>query len=313
MMASMIDRSAGANTDQRGGAPRVVVVVLNYCNEEITADCLSSLADSTYAAQEVLVVDNASPDGSGARLRARFPAVHHLTTSHNGGYTAGNNRGFEWVLARGDVEYVVVLNNDTIVDPHCIERLVAAAQETGAAAVAPLMLYYDEPNIVWYAGGSVSHARIMGKHLGENEPMIAGRPRMPVSFICGCCFLLRVDVLRAIGGFDERFFAYGEDLELSIRLARGGYVMLHEPAATLLHRISRTSPLTAAKIRLRDQNRRRIARRHYGWLARARFAAWFYPTRLIHLMRYAAAGRWAEARAQLDGAFHPISESSDRH
>jgi GT2 family glycosyltransferase len=289
-------------TTARNDPPRVVVLMLTYCNEEEAADCLLSLAKSTYPAVEVLVIDNASPDGSGARLRERFPGVHHLSAPNNGGYTAGNNRGFEWVLDRGDFDYVLVLNDDTVVDAECIERLVAAAEDTGAAAVAPQMLYYDEPDLVWYAGGSVSHTRIMCTHFGENRPVVKGQQRMPVTFICGCCFLWRVDVLRAVGGFDESFFTYGEDLELSIRLTRGGYRMMYEPLATLLHRITRGASATARQIRLRDQNRRRIARRHYGGLGRLRFAAWFYPTRLLHFMRHVLSRDWTRARAQVDGA-----------
>jgi GT2 family glycosyltransferase len=277
--------------------------MLTYCNEEEAADCLVSLSKATYPALDILVVDNASPDGSGARLRARFPKVHHLTAPHNGGYTAGNNRGFEWVLERGEADYVVVLNDDTIVDPHCVERLVAAAEETGAAAVAPQMFYHDEPHLVWYAGGSVSHTRIMCTHFGENRPPAPAQKRMPVTFICGCCFLLRVNVLRQVGGFDESFFTYGEDLELSIRLGRAGAVMIYEPSATLLHRITRGASSTARQIRLRDTNRRRIARRHYGMWGRLRFAAWFYPTRLVHLGRHIALAEWDKARAQIDGAF----------
>jgi GT2 family glycosyltransferase len=296
------------NAQAAKALPRVVVVMLTYCNEEEAADCLASLARATYPALEVLVVDNASPDGSGARLRERFPQVEHITAPHNGGYTAGNNRGFDWVLARGDVKYVVVLNDDTIVVALCIERLVSAAEETGAAAVAPQMFYDEEPDVVWYAGGSVSHTRLMCTHFGENRPRVTHQKRMRVSFICGCCFLWRVDVLREIGGFDESFFTYAEDLELSIRLARGGYAMLYEPAATLLHRITRGAPATPRQIRLRDRNRRRIARRHYGLMGRLRFAAWFYPTRLVHLARYVVSGSWDEARAQIDGALGTLAE-----
>jgi GT2 family glycosyltransferase len=115
-----------------------------------------------------------------------------------------------------------------------------------------------------------------------------------------------VDVLREVGGFDESFFTYAEDLELSIRLAQMGHTMTYEPTATLLHRITRGAPSTARQIRLRDKNRRRIAKRHYGAWGRLRFAGWFYPTRLIHLARHAVLGEWEKARAQIDGAFGSI-------
>jgi GT2 family glycosyltransferase len=146
----------------------------------------------------------------------------------------------------------------------------------------------------------------MCTHFGEGRPAAPDQSRLPITFVCGCCFLLRVDVLRQVGGFDESFFTYGEDLELSIRLARGGHKMVYEPSATLLHRITRGAPATARQIQLRDKNRRRIARRHYGAWGRLRFAAWFYPTRAIHLVRHVAKGDWAKARAQIDGAVGPL-------
>src|SRR5450759_4195108 len=130
-------------------AARVTAIVLTYCNEVEAAACLRSLAASSYDALTILLVDNASPDGSGERLRARFPNIPYLQARVNGGYTAGNNRGMEWALAHG-AEYLLILNDDTEIDPDCVSRLVRAAEETGAAAVAPQILYYDEPDTVWY-------------------------------------------------------------------------------------------------------------------------------------------------------------------
>ncbi len=284
---------------------RVTAIVLTYCNEAEAAACLESLGKSDYDALTVLLVDNASPDGSGDRLHARFPATSFLKAAVNGGYTAGNNRGIEWALARGS-EYLLVLNDDTEIDPECVSRLVRAAEDTGAAAVAPQILYYDEPNIVWYGGGTVSPTRVQPTHFLENLPSDPTQQRMPVTFVCGCCFLIRADVLRAVGVFDERFFTYVEDVELSMRLTRAGYSLLYEPSARVLHRIGRAAPPTPNQIRLRDKNRRRVVARHYGIIERFRFAAWFYPTRMVHLVRYVATADWRRARALLEGAFSPL-------
>jgi len=285
--------------------PRVAVIVLTYCNEAEAADCLRSLARSTYPALTVVLVDNASPDGSPARLRAQFPDVVHLDAGSNGGYTAGNNRGIEWALAHG-AEYVMVLNDDTDVDPECVSRLVAAATETGADAVAPLITYFDEPDVVWYAGGSYSRVRVMATHLHENERVAPSQQRMPITFLCGCCFLARADVFRRVGGFDETYFTYVEDLEFSVRMQRAGYRLLYEPSARVLHRIGRAAPPTARQIVLRDTNRRRLVARHYGIVERLAFSAWFYPTRVLHLMRYVAQRDWARSRAILQGMLTPI-------
>jgi GT2 family glycosyltransferase len=201
---------------------------------------------------------------------------------------------------------VLVINDDTVIDSDCIRYLVDSAEATGAAAVAPQILYYDEPGLIWYGGGRFSPSRGLAIHLRENQPLDMRQTPMPVTFVCGCCFLLRADVLRAVGGFDESFFAYVEDVELSLRLALAGYTMMYEPRARVLHRIKRNAVETPFQLRQGNRNRRRMVRKHYGLLDKIRFAGWFYPTRLIHVVRYAARGDWSRVRAVVEGAVGPI-------
>lgn len=279
----------------------VVAIVLNWCNEGETAACLDALLASRYDALTVLLVDNGSPDGSGPRLHERFPDVPYLQTGTNLGYAGGNNRGIDWALAHG-AEFILVLNDDTVVDPECVGRLVRAAEETDAAIVAPQITYFDEPDRIWYGGGEFSTKRALGIHLLENEPVPARQDRRPITFVCGCCFLIRAGVVRETGGFDETFFAYVEDAELSFRLVRRGHRLLYEPAATLHHRIKRDAPPTAFQIRQRDRNRRRLVALHYTPFERLQFMLWFYPTRAVHLARYLVRADWTLAKAQLDGA-----------
>lgn len=288
--------------------PRVVAVVLNWCGEEDTAACLESLAASTYPALTVLLVDNGSPDGSGERLRERFPDLPYLQTGANLGYTGGNNRGVAWALAHG-ADHVLVLNNDTVVAADCVTRLVEAAEQPPAGArvgaVAPKILYHDEPQRLWFAGGDFRPARGLGVHRREHEADDPARERgcEVVSFLTGCCLLIPAPVLRAVGGFREEYFAYVEDVELSLRLTRAGYALLYEPAARLLHRVDpRPAPPSPFQILQRDRNRRRLVRDHYGAGEAIRFACWFYPTRAARLVQYAAARDWPRARAVIQGA-----------
>ncbi|MGH7616490.1 MAG: glycosyltransferase family 2 protein [Gemmatimonadaceae bacterium] len=285
--------------------PRVTAIVLNWCKESDTAACLDSLAESRYDALDVLLVDNASPDGSGDRLHARYPNVPFLQTGANLGYAGGNNRAMERALEHG-AEYVLVLNNDTVVDFDCVGHLVRASLSTGAPVVAPLIVYFDEPNRVWYGGGAFSPMRALGKHFHENELVDSSHRRRSMTFVCGCCFLIRADVARRLGRFDESFFAYVEDVELSVRFAKAGVEMLYEPSARVLHRVGRNDVGTPWQIRQRDRNRRRLVRIHYDALSRLSFSLWFYPTRAAHLVRYALLRDWERARAIVDGAISSL-------
>ena len=281
---------------------RVTAIVLNWCKEADTAACLESLASSRYDALDVLLVDNGSPDGSGDRLHSRYPAVDYLQTGVNLGYAGGNNRGIERALA-GNADYLLVLNNDTVVDPECVANLVSASQTTGAPVVAPLIVYFGEPDRVWYGGGAFSRMRALGTHVLENERVDASQTRTSTAFVCGCCFLMRSDIARRIGGFDESFVAYVEDVELSVRLMKAGIEMLYEPAARVLHRVTPSDVASPSQIRQRDRNRRRVVRRHYDVVSRVGFGCWFYPTRVAHLLRSSALGDWPRARAIVEGAF----------
>ncbi len=281
--------------------PRVTAIVLNWCNEVDTAACLESLLEARYDQLGILLVDNGSTDDSGRRLQARFPSVDYLQTGSNLGYAAGNNRGIERAIASG-AEYVLVANNDTVLDRDCVTELVSAAEQSGAAVVAPQIRYFDEPERIWYGGGDLSKMRALGLHRGADELASRDDTRSMVTFVTGCCFLSRASVFSQHGAFDERFFAYVEDAEWSMRLARAGERMAYEPRARVLHRTERNGSETPFQIRQRDRNRRRLVRQHYGVRERIGFFAWFYSTRVVHLSTYLLRGDWERARAIVEGA-----------
>ncbi len=293
----------------RTGVPLVTAVVLNWCDADATTECIESLQDSAYPRLSLLLVDNGSPDGSGQVLHDRHPEVPFLQTGANLGYSGGNNRGIERALDEG-ADYVFVVNNDTRLDRETIPTLVAAAQSgPGIGAVAPTVVCMDDPAQVWYGGGAFDPVRALGVHwngTGEEEPHpgIArenGSAR-PVTFFSGCAVLLSAQALREVGAFEESYFLYVEDAELSVRIHRAGWTILHEPQARVQHRVgpSDADP-QPYQIRFRDRNRRRLARTHLAPLQRLAFAAWFFPTRMIHLARYLVRGDLPRAGAIVRG------------
>lgn len=281
--------------------PRVTAVVLNWCGEDVTRECLQSLLAADYPSLTILLIDNGSPDGSGERLHTAFPGVAYLQSGANLGYTGGNNRGIQWAL-ESDAAYVLVLNNDAVVEPPAVARLVEAARSSArVGAVSPKILHFGAPDRIWFGGGYLSRIRGLGLHerRGEHDAPGPADTVRDITFATGCCCLFSADALRTVGGFAEDFFAYVEDVELSLRLARAGYRLLYQPAARVLHRVplhDGAAP-TPFQILHRDRNRRRLVRRHYGWRDRLLFAAWFYPSRLVTLARYVGSGDWERAGA----------------
>ncbi len=303
-----------SSPEHPGARPAVTVVVLNWCDEALTRECLRSVVESSYESLEVLLVDNGSDDGSGERLRTEFSGVSFLQTGSNQGYTGGNNRGIEWAMER-EADYVLILNNDTVIDTACVSELVAAATDEAdgpVGGVVPKILYHDDPSRIWYAGGHFSSLKGLGTHWRADDADEGDDPAQEdgfdVTFMTGCCCLLSAEALHHLGGFDEEFFAYVEDAELSLRMAGHGLRMVYRPSARVLHHSpppgSEPSPF---QIRQRDLNRRLVMRMHFSMWRRFPFLARFYATRAAHLIRYVALGDLARARAILGGALGSTS------
>ena len=132
-----------------------------------------------------------------------------------------------------------------------------------------------------------------------------------VAFLSGCVLLLRAATVRELGGFRQEFFAYVEDLELSLRYRKAGWTLLYVPTATASHKVPFPPPPDGPfAIRLRDKNRRRLVALHYRLPQRLVFATWFYPTRLILLARYGVRRDWPRAKAILQGLTESLQEAA---
>jgi len=169
--------------------------------------------------------------------------------------------------------------------------------------VAPQIRYFDEPDIFANGAGVFSYVRALGLHDEYRAPPRDDAAPEEVTFVSGCCVLLRASVLRTLGGFNESYFAYVEDVELSLRFRRAGERLVYAPAARVRHKAKRRERDSAFQITQRDRNRRRLVGEHYTLLQKSAFAGWFYPTRLAHAVRFALERDWARARAIVTGAF----------
>jgi hypothetical protein len=285
--------------------PSVTAIILNWCNEIVTTDCIRSLLASGYPALRLLLVDNGSPDDSFEKLKQSFPNIEFLQTGKNLGYAGGNNRGIERALMC-DPDYLLILNNDTVLEPCSVGKLVDTAEkeEGKIGGVVPKILYYEEPDRIWYAGGEFSPLLGLGLHWGEGDLDQSNpvKSTCEITFMTGACCLLSTEALRELNGFDEDFFAYVEDADLSLRMTAAGYRMYYQPEARILHRCPLPGTLPSPfQIRQRDVNRRRIMRKHASLAQRLLFLARFYATRLILLLGYVLTRDWQRAQAILQG------------
>lgn len=215
--------------------PNVGIVISNYNGWQDTVQCLESLQKQTYRNFEIILLDDASTNDSVQQLQKHLTEnTVFLPQEANSGFAAVNNVGMRRALADG-CDWVLLLNNDTVVAPDFLETLL---RETPAGAVScPKMLFLDPPDEIWFAGGELDRATGKVKHLGGHEkdgPAFAEKKQ--VSFITFCCVLLPRQVVEEVGFLDETLFMYCEDVDYCIRLADAGVPLWFLPDARIWHK-----------------------------------------------------------------------------
>jgi GT2 family glycosyltransferase len=213
--------------------PSASVVILNFNGVRFLDPCLEALRkQEVEGGFEVLLVDNASTDDSVAHIRKYHPWVQLVESTVNLGFAGGNNLGIR--KARG--RYLVLLNNDTKVRPGWLRALVAAADaDDKVGAVGAKLLFIDPPGTIQNAGVLMLDDGSGGDR-GFREPDTGQYDRREEVFgACGASVLYRREMLRDVGDFDETFFMYYEDTDLSWRMRLAGWKVLYEPAAVVDH------------------------------------------------------------------------------
>lgn len=288
--------------------PLVYIVVLNYNGIDFNDACIDSLLKTDYFNYKILFVDNGSTDGSIDRVRQRYPAVEVLENKANLFFAAGNNRGIEFALERG-ADYIFILNNDTEVDSYCLPSLVSfmeAMPESGA--VQPLLCLMSHPQLIASAGCRIS---LSGRSWDDSFGIPCGSfgddPRQ-VAGVTGGAMLVRADVLRKVGMFDEQYRMYFEDVDLSFRIQKAGLKLYVVPQGRVLHAVSATTKTSFSRMRIQlcDTNSYRIILTHFPVI----LALVGYPLSLgfsLGSFLYALIrGRVGHAGAAFMGALHGL-------
>ena len=236
--------------------PIVYFSILNWNQKDLTCECLESLAQLDYPNYEIVVVDNGSRDGEAMAIQARFPSAIVLRNETNLGFAEGNNVAIRYALEQG-ADYVLLLNNDTVVDAQMLKRLVEGAEsDDRIAIVGPRICYFDEPQTIWSTGGILQPHR-MPVMLGLNEIDEGQHDALrEVDWVTGCALLIKSSVVRRIGLIDDRYFIYFEENDWCSRAKRAGFKILYVPEARMWHKIQpRHQALSPHHVYLMTRNR----------------------------------------------------------
>ncbi|MEN8154321.1 MAG: glycosyltransferase family 2 protein [Acidobacteriota bacterium] len=225
--------------------PSVCIVVLNYNGWEDTVECVNSLLKTKYTNYKIVIVDNDSEDDSihkisgyfrnkslviqmvesynGVERISRPGKIIMIRAGKNGGYGYGNNVGIRFAMANG-ADYVMILNNDTVVDPDFLNPLVNKCEsDKNIGIVSGKVLYYNRPEYIWFIGGRFSQWTGKIIHYNMNEKDTNLIPSEKINFISGCMWFIPVEVIREVGYINEEYFMYMEDIDYCQRMLKGNY------------------------------------------------------------------------------------------
>lgn len=250
--------------------PLVTIILLNYNGYEDTKECLHSLSELSYPNFKVMIVDNCSTDGSFIKLNENYSDFATIIKSEkNLGFSGGNNLGIRYAFENSS-EYVLLLNNDTVVEKDFLDCLIDEMLNSSNIGCAIPKIYYYKKKIIWSAGGYISktkgtgitYSKMIDK--GENEKSTT------VSFGSGCCMLVRADVLKKIGEMDENYFLYVEDADLCKSITEAGYDILYVPNSRIYHKVNSSSKKENKLIPIYYNTRNRL------YFSRKWLGGWYY-------------------------------------
>lgn len=270
-------------------AKRVAVVILNWNSASDTLSAVESVLRMDFPNYRLLIIDNGSTDDSVAMLaRIEDSRVELIRSPENLGFTGGCNRGFDWALKNG-VDYVWLLNSDAVTGVGTLSSLVRAAEtDTAIGLVSPLIASLQQPSRFIYAG-SFYDARLPGFKLTRDVEVgrrwVKENPSTVI--LLGTALLVRTELIRKIGKLDDRFFAYWEDTDLSMRSNEAGFRNVVDFASTVSHSekfpTDRPQDIKPYYWYYLARNEILFWKKHASFTARLKPLWWAYGLQLAHL------------------------------
>ena len=254
---------------------KIFIVIVNYNRTKETLEAIKSateLKKNKNFQLNIIIVDNSLNTDFSNILKKKFDGIKVISPKKNTGFAQGNNLGINYSLRNG-ADYVLLLNNDALIDSKALIYLIKAAEKHKKSGIFSPKIYFasgfeyhqqkyhkkDLGKVIWYAGGHIDWQNIMGVH--ENiDKVDKGQfnKSKEVEFVSGCCMLIKKEVFSKIGFLDERYFLYLEDMDFCARAQKAGFKLFFEPKAIVWHKNLGTSKKTASGIQAYYYTRNRL-------------------------------------------------------
>jgi len=306
----------------------VGIIIINWNSFDLTHACLKSIEGIDYKAISVILVDNNSSDGSLKRLSVAHPWIVTVENTENLGFTGGNNSGIRKAFEL-DCDYILLLNNDTQVEPDFLSILINKIDsDPNIGAVQPKIYYEYDRNVIWNAGGKYNPVLTKPRTIGENKIDDGSyQVTKQTDWITGCAFLVRSSVVKEVGLTSELYF-YGcfDDVDYSMEIRKRGHQLFFCADSIIFHAVGMAS-------KSENNNPEGVLRPFFHYLATRN--KWFFIRRhaksiylvptliyqvysfLGHVTYFIFKRRFKKLKAYLHGCLHgftkPLDESKLNH
>ncbi|MDF1832965.1 MAG: glycosyltransferase [Porticoccaceae bacterium] len=247
---------------------KVSLILLNWNGKDDTLACLKSVQDINYTNYDVVVVDNGSSDDSVNAIKQEFPDITLLETGANLGFAEGNNVGIRYALKQHP-DFILLLNNDTVVETDFLDQLISYAASKGNKGLfGPKINYFDQPDTLWWAGSKWNAEALEFEHTGINQRDSGAYDQArEIDYVCGCALLIPTKIINEIGLMDPQYFLTYEETDWCYRAREAGYASYYVPQSRIYHKVSASfggnnSPLQHY---FYTRNKLRWARRHLSF------------------------------------------------
>jgi GT2 family glycosyltransferase len=218
-----------------------VAILINYNGFKDTYDCIKSIKQSKGELPYIVVVDNASNDANELELlQKEYELLHIIYNNENVGFGRANNIGIRWAQDNLEFEFLLLLNNDTLIEPDTLKYLIEPfSKDPQIAITTGKTMYEGNRDIVWYGGGEINYKRGWPKIIDYNSIATADGANKSkyVSFISGCTMMFSKNSIEVLKGFDDEFFMYCEDFELCMRAKKKGFKLYYESRCLIYHKV----------------------------------------------------------------------------
>lgn len=283
---------------------KIYIILVNYNGAKDTINCIKSIKEYEKEIKyEIIVVDNLSTDNSIEELE-KLDNITLIKSKINGGFAKGNNIGIEYAIKKG-AQYILLLNNDTIICENSISILLKRLkEESEIGIVGSRIMYYEDKSLINYYGGKFNWFKGITIHEGYKQKYIEDNQKNKnTDFITGCCMLIKREVIEKVGMLPEEYFMYFEDADYCMQVLEKGYKLEVCADSVIYHKVSVSSggENSAFSIKWGNRNRLIFINKYKKYTKGILTKIIFYVTRFILFIKYNIVGEKEKSKAIIEG------------